>query len=77
MTKIFKQSTSILFLGLLFFIFAVLQVDAYVNVSGYYRSDGTYVQPHVRSEPNGLKYDNWAPQGSTNRSKSTSLFETK
>lgn len=37
--------------------------EAYVNVKGYYRSDGTYVRPHVRSNPNGLKYDNysWTP----------------
>ncbi len=34
--------------------------QAYVSVSGYYRSDGTYVAPHVRSEPNGLKYDNYS-----------------
>lgn len=34
-------------------------IDAYVNVRGYYRSDGTYVRPHVRSNPNGLKYDNY------------------
>jgi hypothetical protein len=40
-------------------IFAVNYSDAYVNVSGYYRKDGTYVRPHVRSNPNGLKYDNY------------------
>lgn len=34
--------------------------DAYVSVKGYYRKDGTYVKPHVRSEPNGLKYDNYS-----------------
>jgi len=36
---------------------------AYVSVKGYYRKDGTYVKPHVRSNPNGLKYDNysWTP----------------
>lgn len=40
--------------------------DAYVNVSGYFRSDGTYVRSHVRSNPNGLKYDNysWTPSQS-------------
>ena len=37
-----------------------LFVDAYVSVRGYYRSDGTYVRPHVRSNPNGLKYDNYS-----------------
>lgn len=36
------------------------QAAAYVSVDGYYRSDGTYVKPHVRSNPNGLKYDNYS-----------------
>lgn len=38
-------------------------VEAYVQVKGYYKSNGTYVAPHVRSNPNGLKYDNygWTP----------------
>lgn len=29
-------------------------------VSGYHRSNGTYVQPHYRSNPNGLRYDNYS-----------------
>jgi len=29
-------------------------------VSGYYRSNGTYVRPHYRSNPNGLRYDNYS-----------------
>lgn len=29
-----------------------------VNVQGYYRSNGTYVQPHQRTAPNGIKSDN-------------------
>lgn len=36
---------------------------AYVSVSGYYRSDGTYARPHVRSAPNALKYDNYSYTG--------------
>jgi hypothetical protein len=40
------------------FLFAS-QTEAYVSVKGYYRSNGTYVAPHVRSNPNGLKYDNY------------------
>jgi hypothetical protein len=49
-------------------------VDAYVSVKGYYRSNGTYVKPHVRSNPNGLKYDNygWKPsQGLYNKTYGT------
>jgi len=41
------------------FIFSAINADAYVSVKGYYRSNGTYVAPHVRSNPNGLKYDNY------------------
>lgn len=36
-----------------------LSADAYVSVRGYYRSNGTYVSPYVRSNPNALKYDNY------------------
>lgn len=30
----------------------------YHNVDGYYRSDGTYVQPYIRSNPDGNPYNN-------------------
>jgi hypothetical protein len=30
-----------------------------VQVNGYYRSNGTYVQPHYRSSPNAYKWDNY------------------
>ena len=32
-----------------------------VYVRGYYRKDGTYVQPYVRSSPNSEKWDNYGP----------------
>lgn len=38
-------------LGLVLFLFAVQPVVAAVQVQGYYRSNGTYVQPYVRSSP--------------------------
>jgi hypothetical protein len=67
----------LLFLGFLA-VFVVgllpLNANAVVNVKGYYRSNGTYVAPHVRSNPNGLKYDNysWEPsQGLYNDSYGT------
>lgn len=47
-------------LSLIVFVGGALPVEAVVNVKGYYRSNGTYVQPHVRSNPNGLKYDNYS-----------------
>lgn len=37
-----------------------------VKVRGYYRKDGTYVQPHYRSRPNHTKLDNWSTKGNVN-----------
>lgn len=36
------------------------------QVSGYYKSNGTYVQPYVRSTPNNTVRDNYSYQGNTN-----------
>jgi len=38
----------------------VFNANAYVSVKGYTRKNGTYVAPYVRSNPNGLKYDNYS-----------------
>lgn len=43
---------------------AVASADQYVN--GYYRKDGTYVEPHYRSDSNGTKTDNWSSTGNVN-----------
>ncbi len=32
--------------------------DDEVNVKGYYRKDGTYVKPHTRTKPDGIKTNN-------------------
>lgn len=37
-----------------------------VHVRGYYRSNGTYVQPHTRTAPNNSTYDNYSTKGNTN-----------
>jgi hypothetical protein len=37
-----------------------------VRVKGYYRKDGTYVRPHVRSNPDGNFYNNWSTKGNVN-----------
>lgn len=34
--------------------------NADVRVRGHYRSNGTYVQPHYRSNPDGNPYNNWS-----------------
>lgn len=56
------KNLSILFLFLLF----ALSTIAQVRVSGYYRKNGTYVQPHYRSSPDGNPYNNWSYPGNTN-----------
>jgi hypothetical protein len=35
-------------------------------VRGYYRPDGTYVQPHYRSNPDGKPYNNYSFPGNVN-----------
>ena len=37
-----------------------------VYVRGYTKSNGTYVQPHYRSSPNGTTADNWSTKGNVN-----------
>ena len=37
-----------------------------VYVRGYYRSDGTYVRPHVRSSPDAYRWNNYGPSQSDN-----------
>lgn len=51
---------SILLLAAVFLFSPLSGAEAYVKVKGYYRKDGTYVRPHVRSNPNGLKFDNYS-----------------
>ncbi len=36
------------------------------SVNGYYRKDGTYVQPYHRSSPNNTENDNWSTKGNIN-----------
>lgn len=36
------------------------------HVNGYYRSNGTYVQPHYRSAPDSSKTNNWSSKGNYN-----------
>jgi len=40
--------------------------EAVVKVRGYYRKDGTYVQPHYRSDPDSNPYNNWSFPGNVN-----------
>ena len=54
------------FLMVCVFLFSTSLVFAEgLYVKGYYRSDGTYVRPHVRYLPNQFKYDNNEPSKNT------------
>jgi len=48
----------------LFFVFD--SAYAVVRVRGYTGKDGTYVQPHYRSNPDGNFYNNWSTKGNVN-----------
>ena len=65
-----KNILSLLIL-LLFVPVTIFAGDVYVK--GYYRSDGTYVQPHYRSAPDGNPYNNYSSPGNINPYKNKSL----
>ena len=54
-------------LGWLSFLVIALMVSAHsvqaedVHVRGYYRRDGTYVRPHIRSSPDSSRWNNYGP----------------
>jgi hypothetical protein len=43
------------------FILPTILLAKDVQVKGYYRKDGTYVRPHVRSSPDNQKWNNYGP----------------
>jgi uncharacterized protein YgiM (DUF1202 family) len=60
-----KQLFTILFF--LCFLFSFAQTNSnHVYVSGYYKSNGTYVKPHYRTAPNSTNIDNFSTRGNTN-----------
>lgn len=40
--------------------------NSQVKVNGYYKKNGTYVEPHYRSSPDGNPYNNYSFPGNTN-----------
>lgn len=58
------MKTKIALLAIVLMAPALVQADKFVN--GYTRKDGTYVQPHYRSDGNTVKYDNYSSQGNSN-----------
>lgn len=54
--------------ALLILVFSIMtfSLNADTYVGGYLRSDGTYVEPHMRSDPNETVLDNWSTKGNIN-----------
>ena len=52
----------------LFILISLFSISSFADVSvrGHYRKDGTYVQPHYRSNPNNTTNDNWSTKGNRN-----------
>jgi hypothetical protein len=53
-------------ISILIFTVANLNLLCQVKVKGYYRANGTYVQPHYRTSPNSTPYDNYSFPGNYN-----------
>ncbi len=49
---------------LLLAVSTIAAADTYVR--GYTKSNGTYVEPHYRSDANSTISDNWSTKGNTN-----------
>jgi hypothetical protein len=49
-------------------LIALAAVSAFADeyVQGYYRRDGTYVQPYHRTTPDGNPFNNYSTQGNVN-----------
>lgn len=49
-------------------IITVVSIQSYadVYVQGYQKNDGTYIQPHYRSDPDGDVNNNWSTKGNQN-----------
>lgn len=54
------------FVLFLSFVLGTLGAFADTYVNGYYRSNGTYVQPHYRTDPNNTRLDNYSTKGNYN-----------
>jgi hypothetical protein len=62
-----KKTIKILLASIFIFSFVFVNlVNAAVSVNGYYRKNGTYVQPHMRSNPDGNPYNNYSYPGNLN-----------
>jgi len=55
-----------LILSVIFAVAMSSTIFGQTYVHGYYRSNGTYVQPHYRSSVNATNTDNWSTRGNIN-----------
>ena len=54
-------------MAIFFCLSSIAQTNSnHVKVKGYYKKNGTYVQPHYRTAPNSTKNDNFSTVGNTN-----------
>lgn len=58
--------TKILITVFAFLFIFVSKTNAYVRVRSYFKSSGTYVQSHYRTNSNSYKFDNWSYKGNVN-----------
>lgn len=49
-------------------ILGAINLSADVWVDGYYKSNGTYVSGHFRSDPDGIKENNYSYRGNSYKS---------
>ena len=56
----------ILLLGIIISVVCQAKGGGHVSVRGYVKKDGTYVQPHYRSDPDGNPYNNYSSKGNIN-----------
>lgn len=64
--SIMKKIIALLILGC-FVLLPTLLFARDVRVKGYYRKDGTYVRPHIRSSPDSFKWNNYGPSKNSNQ----------
>ena len=60
-----RKTKSKILIAFALFAASIVGALAQTHMHGYYRTDGTYVQPHWRSSPNNTTYDNWSTRGYT------------
>lgn len=61
-----RRIVTTLLLGAVILSSAVPAVAGDVHVRPYIKRDGTYVQPHFRSAPDGTRWNNWSTKGNVN-----------